>query len=301
MRVLACDGTGPTSGVIAGVDWVTRNRVLPAVATMSMTGASSPSLNLAIQNSIKSGVVYAVAAGNSAADACNYSPANTPEALTVGASSNSDGVSGYSNFGPCVDLFAPGEAIRSAYSVDDTSSVYKGGTSMATPHVAGVAALYLSTNATATPAQVAAVIVGGATANALKNATSGSPNLILYSGVTTGATPPADTSGGPLPAPSDPVTPPAPPPVSDQPPTATFTARCARGKCTFDASGSADDHGVASYQWDFGDGSAAGAGGALASVQHTYSAPGKFTVALTVTDTAGQRRTTSTVVNIRKA
>lgn len=151
VRVLDCNGTGSNSGIIAGIDWVTQNRRLPAVANMSMGGAKSSTVNSAVQNSIKSGVVFVVAAGNSAADACSYSPASTPEALTVGASSNSDGISGYSNIGSCIDLFAPGDAIRSAYNVDDTSSVLKGGTSMATPHVAGVAALYLSANPTATP------------------------------------------------------------------------------------------------------------------------------------------------------
>ncbi len=300
VRVLDCTGTGSNSGIIAGIDWITQHRVLPAVANMSMSGSKSSSVNLAIENSISSGVVYAVAAGNSASDACNYSPASTPEALTVGASSNSDGISGYSNIGSCVDLFAPGDAIRSAYYVDDTSSILKGGTSMATPHVAGVAALYLSANPTATPAEVSAAIVGGATANALTNVTSGSPNLILYSNVT-GA--PATSPGSTTPVPVDTTTAPvttSPPPVLDQPPVASLKANCARARCTLDASASTDDHGIASYAWSYGDGTASSSGSTLVRITHYYSAVGSYTVTLTVTDASGQRSTATVVITVRK-
>jgi subtilisin family serine protease len=308
VRVLDCTGTGTNSGIIAGIDWIIQHRVLPAVANMSMSGAKSSSVNLAIENAIQSGIVFTVAAGNNAADACNYSPGSTPDALTVGASSNSDGISGYSNIGSCVDVFAPGDAIRSAYYIDDTSSMLKGGTSMASPHVAGVAALYLSLHPTATPAEVSAAIIGAATANALKNATGGSPNLILSSNVTGAtATPTTDSVAAP-PPPVDttiaPVAPPPPPPppvtVTDQPPVAGVKANCIRGKCNFDGSSSTDDHGIASYAWSFGDGSAASASSALVKTSHAYTAPGKYVVTLTVTDVAGQQGTASVVVNIRK-
>jgi subtilisin family serine protease len=304
VRVLDCTGTGTNSGIIAGIDWIVQHRILPAVANMSMSGTKSSSVNLAIENAIQSGVVFTVAAGNNAADACNYSPGSTPDALTVGASSNSDGISGYSNIGSCVDVFAPGDAIRSAYFIDDTSTILKGGTSMAAPHVAGVAALYLSSHPSATPAEVSAAIIGAATMNALKNATGGSPNLILSSNVT-GATsaPPPDTTT-PTPPPVDtsvaPAAPPPPSPAVDQPPVGGVKANCARGTCTFDASGSTDDHGIATYAWNFGDGSTASASAGLMTVSHTYTATGRYTVTLTVTDTAGQQATTAVVVNIRK-
>src|SRR5216117_1980773 len=108
-RSLDCTGWGSWSQIIAGIDWVTQNRVLPAVANMSLDGIASSSVNQAVQNSINAGVTYAVAAGNDAADACNHSPASAPQALTVGAVSNSDNYQGFSNYGPCVDLFAPGQ------------------------------------------------------------------------------------------------------------------------------------------------------------------------------------------------
>jgi subtilisin family serine protease len=299
VRVLDCTGYGSYSGIIAGIDWVTQNRVLPAVANMSLGGGISSTVNSAVQNSIKAGVVYAVAAGNNAANSCNYSPSSTPEALTVGSSWNGDGMSGFSNFGSCVDLFAPGETIRSAYFVDDTSSFLMGGTSMASPHVAGVAALYLSANPSATPAQVASAIVGNATANVLTSVPSGTVNLLLYSNVTSGTTqPPPDTTTPPPPADTTPA--PAPAPSVDQPPTASFTSSCPHGKCTFDASASIDDKGISSYTWSFGDGTAASSGGSLMRVTHTYTKAGNYTVTLTVKDSAGQQSTKSTVLSFKK-
>jgi subtilisin family serine protease len=193
VRVLNCQGSGSWSQVIAGVDWVTANHVKPAVANMSLGGGFSAALNTAVANSIAAGVTYALAAGNSNADACGTSPASTPSALTVGASTSGDQRSSFSNFGTCVDLFAPGSSI--------TSSVISGGyqswngTSMAAPHVAGVAALYLAANPTATAAQVGSAILGGATTNVLGGIGSGSPNRLLYSLIAGGA-----------------VTPPPPPP-----------------------------------------------------------------------------------------
>ncbi|MFI9581967.1 S8 family peptidase [Streptomyces sp. NPDC052236] len=186
VRVLNCQGSGTTAGVIAGVDWVTANAVKPAVANMSLGGGANTSLDNAVKRSIASGVSYAVAAGNGNAlgtpqNACNYSPARVPEAITVGATDNTDRRASFSNFGTCLDLFAPGVSITSAWRTNDTATNTISGTSMATPHTAGVAALYLATNATATPAQVRDALVNNATNGKVLNPGTGSPNKLLYS------------------------------------------------------------------------------------------------------------------------
>jgi subtilisin family serine protease len=192
VRVLNCQGSGTYSGIIAGIDWVKINGVRPAVANMSLGGGLSSSLNTAVSNAVNSGVVFAVAAGNSNANACNYSPAATPNALTVGATGSNDARASYSNYGTCVDLFAPGSSITSAYYLSTTSTATMSGTSMASPHVAGVAALFLSANPGATSAQVESAIEGGATPNKVTSPGTGSPNLLLYSLLDGAVTPPPD-------------------------------------------------------------------------------------------------------------
>ncbi|MEX2180873.1 MAG: S8 family peptidase [Gemmatimonadaceae bacterium] len=159
VRVLNCSGSGTTSGVIAGVDWVTANAVKPAVANMSLGGGASTSLDNAVQNSIASGVGYAVAAGNGNRggrqdDACKYSPARVPEAMTIGATDKTDTKTSWSNYGNCVDWFAPGAGITSAWYTSTTATNTISGTSMAAPHTAGVAALYLQSNPGASAQQV---------------------------------------------------------------------------------------------------------------------------------------------------
>lgn len=181
VRVLNCNGSGTTSGVIAGVDWVTGHHASASVANMSLGGGASTSLDSAVTNSIGSGVTYAIAAGNSNKNACNYSPARVPAALTVGATTSSDARASYSNYGSCVDLFAPGSSITSDWNTSTTATNTISGTSMATPHVTGVAALYLQAHPGSTPSAVATAIVGGATANVVTNAGRGSPNKLLYS------------------------------------------------------------------------------------------------------------------------
>ncbi|MFF5935668.1 S8 family peptidase [Streptomyces sp. NPDC012508] len=186
VRVLDCNGSGTTAGVIAGVDWVTANAVKPAVANMSLGGGANTSLDDAVKRSIASGVTYAVAAGNGnflglPARACNYSPARVTEAITVGATDSADKRASFSNYGTCVDLFAPGVSITSAWKDGDTATNTISGTSMATPHTAGAAALYLSANPTATPAQVSTALVNNATDGKVGNPLSGSPNKLLHS------------------------------------------------------------------------------------------------------------------------
>jgi PKD repeat protein len=261
---------------------------------MSVSGGFSQALNDAVQRGINAGVTFAVAAGNSASDACGYSPASASSAITVGATTNVDAQASYSNWGGCVDLFAPGSTIYSAMNTDDYSMGYSNGTSMATPHVAGAAALYLESNPSASPAEVAAAIVGNGTSGALSGLGSGSPNRLLR----------VNGSGGSI---NLPPPPPPPPPTETQPPVsapnsapaASFSVSCQKGNCSFDGSSSRDDSGVASYQWNFGDGTSSAASSPY--INHSYNQKGNYsvTVSLTVSDAAGLSSTTYKTVSIK--
>ena len=182
VRVLDCAGSGAYSAIIAGVDWVTRNAIQPSVANMSIGGTVSASLNAAVTRSIASGVSYAVAAGNDRQSACNQSPAVTPNAITVGATDRSDNRAVFSNFGPCLDVFAPGVQITSASNAGDTATVTMSGTSMASPAAAGAVALILGVHPAWTPAQVRDSLVANASQGLVKSAGAGSPNALLYTG-----------------------------------------------------------------------------------------------------------------------
>jgi subtilisin family serine protease len=180
VRVLSCSGSGTTAGVIAGVNWVTQNAVKPAVANMSLGGGVSTALDNAVAASVASGVTYALAAGNSNANACNSSPARVSSAITVGSTTSTDARSSFSNYGSCVDIFAPGSSITSAWYTGSSATNTISGTSMASPHVAGAAALVLSRNTSYTPAQVASALISNATTNVVTSPGSGSPNRLLF-------------------------------------------------------------------------------------------------------------------------
>ena len=208
-RVVNCQGSGDVSMAIAAVDWCTANCVHPAVVNMSLGYGDVQSLRDAVQSSIASGVSYAVAAGNGnflgiPQDACLQSPAGAPDALTVGATDNTDKEASFSNYGTCVDILAPGVNITSADYSTTSGSTVMSGTSMATPHVAGSVALYLETNPTATPADVAAALKSNGVAGTItlgsSSSTNGTPNLFLYTGFIGGGSPP------PPPPPADVIT-----------------------------------------------------------------------------------------------
>jgi len=271
VRVLDCYGRGAVSGIIAGIDWITaRHATKPtrAVANLSFATTWTQALDEAVTNSIAAGITYVVAAGNGGADSCFVSPARVPGAITVGASTSADALASFSNVGTCIDLFAPGDAIVSSFLVNDTDAIAMGGTSMAAPHVAGTAALALSVNPNLTPAQVATLVKTAAGSDKLTNVGAGSPNKLLF----------APFTGNGI----------------DMAPVAAFTASCLSGTCTFNASGSADDRGIVSYTWNFGN-LKTGIGQTIA---HKYARTTKTaTVTLTITDTTG--KTSSTQLQVQ--
>jgi subtilisin family serine protease len=283
VRVYDCSGSGTMSGLLGGIDWITRNAQRPAVANMSLGGTYSATLNQAVQTSIDAGITYVVSAGNYSKDACTISPASVRGAITVGASTHRDEQASFSDYGECVDLYAPGLSILSAYHTSDTASYSLSGTSMAAPFAAGAAAVYLASNPTASPAQVSQALTSNATVGVLTRLGAGSPSRLLFT--SSNATEVAPT--------------PTPVSTADGSPTASLTVACARARCKLDASGSTDDHGIVRYQWNFGDGMVA-IGGGTSVVTRTYQSVGSYMVTVTVTDSAGQTASAHRAVNIRK-
>ena len=269
VRVLDCNGSGSTSGVIAGINWVAANRVLPAVVNMSLGGGYSASLNSAVATAVAKGVTFAVAAGNDGRNACNYSPASAPSAITVGATSSTDLKASWSNFGTCLDIFAPGVNITSSVNTSNTATAVYSGTSMASPHVAGVAALYLQANPNATPGQVATALTSNATLNKVSSPGTGSANRLLFMGFIGGAGPPQPAA-----------------------PVAAFTWTCnTQRRCVFDGRTSTGTG--LTYRWtNSNDLPASG----VTAVYWWDWAGRSQTVTLTVTDNIGRINALSKVV-----
>lgn len=179
VRVLNNAGSGTTAQVVAGIDWVAANAVKPAVANMSLGGGADSALDTAVRGAISAGVTFAVAAGNDNANASNYSPARVTEAITVGSTTSTDARSSFSNYGTVLDIFAPGSSITSSWNTSDSATNTISGTSMATPHVVGAAAVYLGINPTATPAQVATGLISASSTGVVTSPGTGSPNRLL--------------------------------------------------------------------------------------------------------------------------
>jgi subtilisin family serine protease len=281
VRVLDNSGSGSTSGVIAGMDWVAVNAVKPAVANMSLGGGASTATDDAVARMFDAGIPVVVAAGNGnfrgrEQDACNYSPARAPKAYTVGATTTSDAKASYSNYGNCVNIFAPGSGITSAWHTSSTNTNTISGTSMASPHVAGAAALYLQNNPGATPQQVYDFISANSTKNKVTNSKTTNNHLLYTLGNTSDG---GDNGGG----------------ETNQAPTASFTFTTQELTTSFDASASSDPDGtIASYAWNFGDGST----GTGVTTTRTYATAGTYNVTLTVIDNGGLTANSSKNVTV---
>lgn len=288
VRVVGCTGGSTTSILIAGVDWVTAHRVLPAVANMSVSTGYSAALNQAIATSIASGVQYAIGAGNSADDACNHSPSSVLNGIVVGATASNDGLASFSNFGACVTLNAPGNNIPTASYHGDTSTTIMTGTSASAPFVAGAAALYLQANPGMSPAVLKSTLIANATPNVLSRVPAGTPNRLLYVGNLTSAPPP----------------PPPPPPTTNRPPAASISspvrgATFARGaSVAFAGSATDPEDGVltgAALTWTSSRDGAIGSGASFAT---SALSVGTHTITLTASDRQHATSTATTTVTI---
>jgi len=268
VRVLDCTGNGSDAGVVAGIDWVVGQHQTGqlAVANMSLGGDLSQSLNDAVKRATDDGIVMVVAAGNSAAAACSYSPSSVPSAITVGATTSANGLAYFSNVGSCVDILAPGYGITSDWIGSSTATNTISGTSMASPHVAGAAALYLSANPTASVTDVTNALITNATSNAISGVPAGTPNKLLYVGFM--------SSGG----------------GGGSPPTATLSKSCSGFTCTFTLTSS----GGTSTAWHFTSG---GTPQPIGQTQYkvSYARRTSGSVSVDVSNTFGTKTVTQNV------
>ncbi len=276
VRVLDCGGSGTFAQVINGMNWVTANRIQPAVANMSLGGSKDVATNLAADSMVRKGnVALAVASGNSSANACNFSPASAPLPLTVNATTIADARASFSNFGTCTDLFAPGVNITSDWIGGNNATNTISGTSMATPHVTGALALYRAANPSSTAEQIFTMLLADATPNVVTNPGTGSPNKLLYIGNIGGG------GGGP-----------------NNPPVAAFTYSCSQNpngtyRCDFDGSTSTDDNGVTGYLWQI-----AGKPDKNGVTANYRLDAGSYDVTLTVSDAGGLSNSLTMTINV---
>ena len=276
VRVLDCNGSGLISGIVSGIDWLTANAERPAVANMSLGGGISDAMDLAVKNSIASGITYSVAAGNGnragrPQDACNYSPARVPEAITVSATTITDQKASFANYGPSVALFAPGVSITSAWLTSTTATATISGTSRSAPHVAGAAALYLELNPGAAPQAVRDAIYDATTKDSVVDPLT-TNNHLLYTLAFDGSEP-------------SPV---------NVPPVASFSATVSELTVSVADTSTDSDGSILSRSWSFGDGATA----TEATITHTYAAAGTYTVTLAITDDDGATATASRSVAV---
>ena len=283
VRVLDCRGAGSTSTVLAGLDWIMANAARPAAVNISLGGGPDGIVDDAVRQVVAAGIPAGIAAGNADDDACFYSPARVTEAMTIGASDSTDVAASFSNFGSCVDWYAPGVGIRSDGLTDDQASKVMSGTSMAAPHTTGAAALYLELHPAATAQEVASALASTATAGAITGVGSlkggSSRGDLLYTGAFAGSGP--DT----------------PPPAGNQSPVVRFTASCSRLACGFTDGSTDPDGAIVQRRWTYGDGSAS-VDALQAGSNHTFPASGVYLVSLTVSDSAGASASTSQQVGV---
>lgn len=271
IRVMDCTGSGSWSGVIAGIDWIIRNNAGPAVANMSFSGPTSTSLDDAVRRLIAAGVVVTLSAGNSNTSACGSSPTRVAEALTVGATDKTDTRASFSNYGTCLDLFAPGVGIVSVDYSTTTGSRTKSGTSMAAPHVAGVAALAYARYPGSSAAAIADTVVAWTTKGVVRDPQGSRADLLFSSSGIGGG-------GGGV----------------NRPPTADFDFVCTDLDCSFNDRSVDSDGSIVSTAWAFGDGATA----TSAATAHAYKKAGSYTVSLSVTDNGGATASRSRTVSV---
>ena len=269
VRVLGCTGGGTSSSIIAGLEWVANNAQKPAVANLSLGGGPDALVDEAIRRVHAAGITVVVSAGNYNMSACFFSPARVPEAITVAATTSNDARASYSNYGDCVDWFAPGSSITSASNTSDSGTAVKSGTSMAAPHTTGAVALYLERAPSASPQQVTDVLASWTTKRAVSSADSRNNHLLYTLGD-------AGSGGG------------------NSAPTASFTFTCTDLSCAFIDTSTDSDGSIAQWHWDFGDGTSA----STRNPTHAYAAAGTYRVRLTVTDNVGATGTSEQYVPV---